>query len=362
MKKTVAVLGGGNGAHAIAADLALQGHRVRMYYRTRKAPKVFETRQIRVSGVINGTASLELVTDNLKEAVTGADYIILITPAYAHETYAKLLKGLLLPSQLLLVLPGAFAALQFRSCWEDNECPILLESNNLPYGTRMAGEGHVMIHNRNPLNVAFLPSNAGPSLIEEVKEVLSPIHIQEVLPDVLACSLSLMNPVIHPGSCLVNISNIERPDVNFFLYEHGFTPSAAKLSRALDQERIRLAKALGYDLHPVSDNRSLPVDYTWQQLYMAFHGDISHSVIQGPNDLQNRYLTEDVPCGLVPWAAIADAAGVEVPLMKSVIQIYNTVHETDWNRAGLSSSKLGLHHLDFTQPDKVRTYLQSGKR
>ena len=31
MGKTIAVLGGGNGAHALAGDLALRGYRVRMY-------------------------------------------------------------------------------------------------------------------------------------------------------------------------------------------------------------------------------------------------------------------------------------------------------------------------------------------
>ena len=42
--KAIAVLGGGNGAHALAADLALRGHRVRMYYRRRPGRSRFPAR------------------------------------------------------------------------------------------------------------------------------------------------------------------------------------------------------------------------------------------------------------------------------------------------------------------------------
>lgn len=31
MKKTIAIIGGGNGAHTMAADLAMRGYRIRMY-------------------------------------------------------------------------------------------------------------------------------------------------------------------------------------------------------------------------------------------------------------------------------------------------------------------------------------------
>ena len=109
--KAIAVLGGGNGAHALAADLALRGHRVRMYYRRRRARQVFETGKIQVSGAFSGTARLELVTDELAKAVAGADYACLAAPAYSHETYGHMLKGLLDPNQVLVLCPGAFGSL-----------------------------------------------------------------------------------------------------------------------------------------------------------------------------------------------------------------------------------------------------------
>ncbi len=62
---TVAVMGGGNGSHTIAADLALKGLTVNMFEMEKFAgrmKKVFETREIERSGVAgNGIAGLILI-------------------------------------------------------------------------------------------------------------------------------------------------------------------------------------------------------------------------------------------------------------------------------------------------------------
>lgn len=49
---------------------------------------------------------------------------------------------------------------------------------------------------------------------------------------------------------------------------------------------------------------AVPTNYTWtwQDLYKEGHGSIGLTPICGPNDINSRYLTEDIPYGLVPWA------------------------------------------------------------
>lgn len=354
--KTIAVLGGGNGAHALAADLALQGQRVRMYYRHRRARQVFETGEIHATGAFSGTARLELVTDELAKAVAGADYVCLAAPAYSHETYGHMLKGLLAPEQVLVLCPGAFGSLQMRSIWGNGPGPVIVETNNLPYGARLTGEGQVTVFGRNVVNVACLPASAGPALLPKLREDLFAIGRLEQ--DVVACGLSLVNPALHPGPCLVNASSIERPDVDFFLYEHGFTPAAAKLALAVDRERVAVARALGYaDLQPVAAFAHIPADYTWQQLYMAIHGNITHTVIRGPNDLEHRYLTEDIPYGLVPWVHLGRWAGVPMPKTDAIIQLFQTIHGVDWYQAGCTPAKLGI---DKMGREEFTRYLQEG--
>ena len=43
------------------------------------------------------------------------------------------------------------------------------------------------------------------------------------------------------------------------------------------------------------------------------HGCHNLTSIAGPNDINYRYLTEDIPIALACWASIADQLGIETP-------------------------------------------------
>lgn len=359
-KRVIAVLGGGNGGHMMAADLKLKGHEVRLFEMPafrHQVTKVFETKTIEVTGLINEKVALDLVTDQIETAVNGAHYILITTPAFAHADYARLLKGRLNAGQTVVVFPGAFAALALRREFGDADCPVLAEANNLPYDARLTAPASVKLYGRNKINIAFMPADKGPGLIDDMRAELFPF--EKVYADVLECGLSIVNPALHTGPCLLNISNIERPDVNFFLYEHGFTPSAAKLDIALDNERKAVGRKLGYDLSPIEDFSSLPRGYTWKDLYRGAHGEISLTPIVGPNDIFNRYLTEDAPFGLVPWTAVGELAGVEMPITRGIIDIYNIIHERDWRAEGNNAQKLGLTGMSVEQ---IKKYVATGKK
>lgn len=357
---TIAVLGGGNGGHMTAADMKLKGHTVRFYEMPafrHNLEQVFKTRTIDVSGTIRETVVLDMVTDDIDAAISGAEYILITTPAFAHEGYAKLLKGRVGKDQVIVVFPGAFAALVFRNIFGADECPVIADVNNLPYDTRIMAPGKIDLFGRNKVNIAFLPAAAGAGLVEKMRKDLFPF--EKVYEDVLECGLSIVNPALHSGPCLFNISAIERPDVRFFLYEHGFTPSAAKMDIALDNERKAIGRKLGYTLTPIEDFSGLKEGYTWRELYQATHGSIALTPICGPNDVNNRYLTEDAPFGLVPWSGIAKLVGVGTPLIDAVVNIYNVIHETDWWQRGNTVAKFGLEGMN---PQQISSFVKTGKK
>lgn len=362
--KKIAVLGGGNGAHAMAAEFALRGHTVNMYEMPRfrdNMRKVFETGRITAKGVFSGVAELNLVTDDIEKAVEGCRYVCIVAPAFAHKGYAEILKGHLHRDQIVVTFPGAFSALLLKKTFgSDPDCPVFADANNLPYDARLTapGSGTVNVFGRNPINIAFLPARKGAELIEEMREDLFPF--ERVYRDVLECGLSIVNPDWHAGPVLFNISNIESPHVNFFLYEHGWTPSACKLNLAMDQERKAVGRALGYNLRPMEDFSGKPEDYTWtwQDLYAAGHGSIGLTPICGPNDIESRYLTEDIPYGLVPWAAIAELVGVSMPLTNGFIDIINVVHNRDWRQEGRSAEDLGLAGMS---KEELLAYVDTGE-
>jgi opine dehydrogenase len=98
------------------------------------------------------------VTSDIEDAIDGVKYILVVTPAFAHEGYSMLLKGKVDRDQVIVVYPGAFAALLFRTVFGDEVCPVIAEVNNLPYDARVTEPCTVAIHGFNKVNVAFMPA------------------------------------------------------------------------------------------------------------------------------------------------------------------------------------------------------------
>lgn len=88
---------------------------------------------------------------------------------------------------------------------------------------------------------------------------------------------------------------------------------------------------------------------TWQDMYKEGHGSIGLTPICGPNDLNSRYLTEDIPFGLVPWAMLGSLLEVPMPLINGFIDMINVVHERDWRKEGLNADEMGIEGLNREQ-------------
>ena len=360
MNKTVAILGGGHGAHSMAADLISRGFTVNIYEMPEfkdNLKQLFETRTIVSTGEVAGRFEVAKVTSDIDDALDGVRHILIVTPAFAHAGYAKLLKGKVNRDQVIILYPGAFSAFLFRDSLGAEDCPVIAEANNLPYDARVTGDCQVAIYGLNSLNIGFMPAEKGPELIDELRN----IHpFGRVYEDVVEAGLSIINPAIHSGPCLMSISAIENwPKRPFFLYEHGITPATCRLDLRLDQERKEIGRKLGYNLTPIEDFSGLDEGYTWQELYMFIHGNISLTPITGPHDINSRYLTEDAPFGLVPWSHIGKMVGVETPVIDSVVNIYNVVHERDWWEEGRSAADLGLAGLSVQE---IKEYARTGVR
>ncbi len=358
MKDTpIVIIGGGHGAHTMAVDLALRGYRIRMYEECEfigRLAHLKRTLRIQSSGVIQGTAQIEMLTDDLHTAIEGVQYIIVVTPSFAHERIALRLKGIVDTSQRILIYPGGFGALQFKRILGD-ECPVIVQANNLPYDTRLDGEASVFCSGRNPISIALLPAATDHKMLADIAEM---IPYERVYQDALECDLSLVNPSIHPGPCLINIGAIEQQHLRgtFCMYEH-FTFSAAKIDFAIDNERKAVGSAYGYAIRALEDFVQPKSSLTWQDIYMKTHGESALTPIIGPASIWDRYLTEDCPNGLVPWSELGRLAGVPTPIIDSVIAVYSIIHERQWREIGLRLDTLGLEGMSIEQ---IRAYLQSG--
>ena len=357
MKKVIAILGAGNGAHTMAGDLAIRGYDVRMYEDPRFIDKLGllkETLTITCEGVFNGRGRIIMLTDNIAEAVKGADYVAVVTPSTAHGAIAEKLKGVIKKDQKILIYPGGFGALKFKEILGD-ECPVIVQTNNLPYDTRLNGPASVHCSGMSPVSLAVFPAEADKSFLDEIMDI-SPYD--KVYEDVLECDLSLVNPSVHSGPCLINFAAIEQQNLRgkFCMYEH-FTFGAAKIDLAIDRERKAVGAAFGYKLTPLEDFCEPKSELRWEDIYQKMHGAPELTQISGPDSIWNRYLTEDCPNGLVPWSELGRLCGISTPIMDAVINIYSVAHERDWRKTGIGLVELGFEGMTV---EEIKRYLRTG--
>jgi len=348
--KSVAVLGAGHGGCAAAADLGRRGYAVRLH--ARNAERLAPLRAqggIVARGVHEGLVPIELMTTDVAEAVRGADLIMLVVPSVAHEYYARALAPLIDGSQPIFINPGhTGGGLHFlqelrhagyrgpvRSC----------ETVTLTYITRMEGPGIVGIYSyTRRLRFAALPGRETAALLALVKPLYPEI---EPASSVLETALSNLNAVFHPGGMLMNAGWIQHTGGNFLFYREGFTDAVGRVTAAVDQERMAVAKALGVPTRPFLD-----VFYEAGLTSQAARdsGDISRAclesepnkTIKSPASLDHRYVHEDIGYGLVPIAALGRLARVPTPTIDALVQLASLAVGIDYARDGLTLERLGL--------------------
>ena len=81
----LAVLGAGNGGQTLAGHLTLLGQDVSLYDIDREKIQALQSRrEITLSGKLEGTVSISLITDSLGEALKGREIVIVTTTTDQH--------------------------------------------------------------------------------------------------------------------------------------------------------------------------------------------------------------------------------------------------------------------------------------
>ena len=250
----IAVLGGGNGAHALAADAALQGYRVRMY-----EDPAFEEhfRPTREAGKIeliaphrSGVASLDCATHDMAEALEGVSLINIVTPTGGHPPMFDRLVPLLKPGHKVIVWAGRFGGMRLAKRILDagkaDEGVAVAETNTLPYGTRLTGPARVTVfYPAVRIFVGTIPAAGSPALTEEIKG-FCPIALPAW--DILSAAFRNGAIVVYPAGALLNAGRVERSGGEFFMFREGITPAVARVIRALYGELEAVGEALGLDV------------------------------------------------------------------------------------------------------------------
>jgi opine dehydrogenase len=358
----VAVMGGGNASHTIAADLSLKGLTVNLFEMERFAGAmrgVFETQEIEISGVAGaGRARLNRVTTDIREAVEGVEIIFIPLPGFAISPYAEILAPCLREDQIVLLMPGTLGSLEFRMIlWSkgNREKVIVGETGGLPFATRLVGPGRVKtFHTRSVCGLATIPGNRVSHVYDRVKG-LYPFAPKQT---VVETGLGHLTPLLHPAGSLLNAGRIERSHGEFYMYEEGMTPSVVRVIESLDRERLEIGEGMGIPL-PTAVDMMVESGYGPRgTLWESLNGSAGLTPVRGPDSLGSRYVTEDIPYGLVAWASLGHAVSVETPIMDALIEIGSAIMGRNCWKEGRNLETMGLVGLNVRQ---IKTYLETGE-
>ena len=375
-KDLVAVLGGGNGGHAVAANLSLNGYKVNFFELPQFAEsfeRVLRTKEIRIEGIsIDGTAKLNFATTDMQQAIKEAEIIFVVTPAFGHKAMAEACAPFVQDGQIIVLMPGSGGSLEFVKIFKQRKVRreiTFAETCTLPYGARLKSSGHVSVF----IHAVILPTGVFPS--KRTNEVIPKLkqYYPIITPakDVMEAAINNPNPIVHPVATLLSATRIEHAKGEFYLYAEGMTPSVARTYESLNQERLSICKALGYQLYHW-DNlefRDYNLGETEEEcryrilntsMDAAFGKDGIYAGIKmkGPEHMKDRYVTEDVPYGMVLLSTLGNLLGVPTPTHDAVIQLSSVVNRTDYWRTGR-----GMKELDLSKWDKkgLKKFLKEGK-
>ena len=148
------------------------------------------------------------------------------------------------------------------------------------------------------------------------------------------------------------------------------TPSVARVYEALARERLALLDGLGlkHHHHAGLDPEGYDLGETLDECHdrilnssmdAAFGAGSIEAGIQmkGPKSMQDRYITEDVPYGLVLLSTLGRLLSIPTPISDAVINLCGVINRTDYWTEGRGVDQLGLGGMSVEQ---IEAFLETG--
>ena len=398
----IAVLGGGAVGKSCAADMKLAGKEVRLYDMMPFAKNTLanlEKTGILLDGVQrnlycferSGRAYLDMVSSDMGKVVKGAGLIVIAAPAMAHEPFFRELIPHLEDGQVIHIFTDNYGTLLLRKMMREMGCTkqvIVGGWSSAPYGTRIESVGkftfpHVGVKYRAiTLRGASLPMSDIDAFMESSRylpciDAVTYGNGPEAGNTVLDTGFANINPVIHVPATILGVSTMENWGVifggydknSYSMYCHGLCPSICEVQYQFFEEEKALAKEIGVGTPQYAYESFFSRRSVLTQEYMGLDKDGKDNVIfpldqpsdegnTGPNSINHRYLTEDVPVGCKIYHDLGVQYGVPTPVIDSMIVLAGSMHKKSF----FETSKYNLAYLgiDNMPKEELLAYLNEG--
>ena len=152
----------------------------------------------------------------------------------------------------------------------------------------------------------------------------------------------------------MSIPRIEKTKGEYCMYHEVFTPSVWNILEALDKEKMDVMEKMGCERLPyveackfrntLDDERDAKEVFFW-------YADMPTRA-KGPTKVDSRYISEDVPQGLVLLESLGLKYKIATPICTALINIASAALGRDLRLEGRTLENLGEDLLDLIMKDR----------
>lgn len=329
MKEKVCIVGGGNVGTVLAGVMASNGYRVSVLTDRPEQWGRRVTVDTPEGAALTGPVE---ATSRPREALLGADVVLLCLPGPAISGKLKLIKPWLSPD---VMVGSVFSCTGFfiMAIDELGRDARLFGLQRVPFISRLECYGHSarLLGRRDCIHMAFSNIPVDDSVIN----LFSSLFVTPVSPlgHPMEVTLTNSNPILHPSRLYSMFKDVDAPMDEVPMFYADWNDESSRLLIECDEEFQRVVKAVGLPENAVP--RLLDYYESWDaaSLTRKIRSIPAFKTIKAPMkaveggflpDFDNRYFTEDFPYGLLLVKMIAETVGVATPAIDSVIQWYQT--------------------------------------
>ncbi|HZH51610.1 MAG TPA: NAD/NADP octopine/nopaline dehydrogenase family protein [Microvirga sp.] len=341
----VAIAGAGGIAFAAAAFLIDNGHDPILWSPSgRRTAELAAGRPLTATGAVSGTFHPKVASSPL-ELVSGADAVLIALPAYGHRTVMDAIARHVTDEQIVIISSHAsFGALYLSKKLAElgTRAPIVAWGTTVTTGRQKSGtEVHVSTI-RSKVDMATVPLSAGERGLAMCRALFGDRFNEK--DDLLAIALSNLNPQNHMGIALCNLTRMERGET--WGQHQNVTMAVGRLFEALDEERLDIARGFGLSVRTVREHYHFSYGVP-----MGPVGEMAQILVErgggpmGPATLDTRYVTEDVPFGLLPTVLLGRLTDTPATLHEAGLNLCSALYGRDFGRENDLLPELGLESL-----------------
>jgi len=349
----VGIAGAGSVAFGNAALLEQAGHRVMLW-----SPSGTRTAELAAGAPLVAEGAVEgtfhpAVAHSAEELAIWADVILIALPAYGHKAVFDALAPHLRSDQTVLISSHAsFGALYLSKLLSTlGVSPPIVAWGTTAVTARQQDVTRVTVNTiRAKIDIATIPERDSATASTVSRRLFGERFVERE--GLLAIALSNLNPQNHMGIALGNMTRMERGEV--WSQGQNVTPKVGRLLEALDRERLAIADRLGLSVRTIFEHFHLsfhvPVASTSdmnQEMHEAGRGGT------GPASADSRYVTEDVPYGLLPTVMLGDMTGQTAKLHQAGIDIFSAMYGIDFAEANDLLPALDLQAMPLADLKKL---------